>query len=185
MSTNCVKCGKKGRNNPSLMCTTCEAAEWTEKCDKMLEVYPPLDNFMMTWGKHCGASPETFLGQLCRMLIDCWQIAGQKIKEDAMVKVGTKIIEDCTGIELLYAMSPMLEEDVLMALRFLYYVKAYSAIPDDRYDQSERHFINREDIEDSPLMNPGSDNADDYPERTRALGFYIMLVTEERRRATA
>lgn len=149
--------------------------------DKMLVQYPPLNDFIVSWQKHVGKDDCIFASQLCRMLLDCWQIAGQKIIEEAK---GAKI-EDATGIELLYAMSPRLEEDVLLALRFLYYVKAHSAIPDDRYDQAEKKFLAREDIEESLLMNPGSDCADDYPERARALGFYILLITEARRKAMA
>jgi NAD-dependent DNA ligase len=86
-------------------------------------------------------------------------------------------MDDPKPIEVLQALAPQLEEDILCALRFLYYVKARPVAPDAMYDAAEREFINRpETPEDSPLMNPGSDKATDYSERARALAFYLSIL---------
>jgi len=69
-----------------------------------------------------------------------------------------------------------LEEDVLLALRFLYYVTAKPVTPDSVYDEAEREFIDRPEVEDTLLMSPGSDNKDDYPEHVRALAFYLSYM---------
>ena len=66
-----------------------------------------------------------------------------------------------------------------MAMRFLYYVKTKPVIPDHLYDQAEKEFLARPEIRDSPLMNPGSDLAEDYQERVRALAFYCMVCGQE------
>lgn len=81
-----------------------------------------------------------------------------------------------TSLELLLSLCPDLEEDVLLALRFLYYVKAKPVVPDGRYDEAEKEFLERPETSDSSaLMNPGSDNGDDYPDHVKALAFYLSL----------
>lgn len=156
--------------------------DWEKECEAKLKKYPPLNDFMQMWGKHCGAHPDTFLGHLCRMLDDCREIDESSKTSIQEAADFDQAVFHCNGIELFQAITSTLEEDTLMALRFLYYCKAYSAIPDHRYDEAEKTFLSKPEVEESPLMNPGSDNADDYPERARALGFYLMLVTEARRK---
>jgi hypothetical protein len=81
-----------------------------------------------------------------------------------------------TALDLLLALAPKLEEDILLAFRFLYYVKAKPVIPDNRYDEAEKEFIDRPDTTDTPLMNPGSDKAADYPDHVKALAFYLATL---------
>lgn len=48
------------------------------------------------------------------------------------------------------------------------------------YDAAEKEFLSRPEVEDSVLMNPGSDNADDYPHHVRALAFYLSMMGWQR-----
>ena len=43
---------------------------WKEFCAKMEQEFPPLHQFMETWGPHCGAPRSVILGHLCAMLRD-------------------------------------------------------------------------------------------------------------------
>lgn len=166
--------------------------EWMAKCEVMLTKYPPLNDFVVQWGPHCGASPQVFLGQICRMVMDCWVIAAEKLKADALKNIVSKSPKlerfeefQATGLDLLNAVAFNLEEDTLMAFRFLYYVKAYTVIDDSRYDQAERAFMTKPGVDDSPLMSPGSDLDEDYPPHIKALAVYLMCVNETRRQADA
>ncbi len=180
MIDNCVKCKSRASVPPSKYCIACGTDVWMDTCQKLIDKYEPLATFCNTWAGHCGAPKDVFIGQTCRMLTD---IVGSKTLKS--IDAAIEKTFEATSLELLQAMSPRVDEHLLLALRFLYYCKAYSALPDDRYDQAEREFLKRDDVEDSLLMNPGSDNADDYPEHVRALGFYIMLITEARRNTEA
>jgi len=90
-------------------------------------------------------------------------------------------VSDATAEELLIARVPSLAEDILLALRFFYYVKARPLVPDPHYDQAEREYMNRDTTNafDNPLNEPGSDNADDYPDRVKALALYMALAQED------
>lgn len=83
-------------------------------------------------------------------------------------------------MQVMEALCSTLEEDFLLALRFLYYVKAKPVIPDAMYDAAERDFLDRPEVLDSPLMNPGSDNPADYPEHVKALAFYLSMMGWQR-----
>lgn len=83
-------------------------------------------------------------------------------------------------IEVLQSLCSTLEEDFLLALRFLYYCKTKPVVPDAMYDAAEKDYLDRPEIEDSPLMNPGSDNAADYPDHVRALAFYLSMMGWQR-----
>jgi hypothetical protein len=86
------------------------------------------------------------------------------------------LMDPTTATDLLLALAPKLDEDVLMALRFLYYVKAKPVVPDAKYDEAEKEYTDREEVEDSPVMYPGSDKASDYPDHIKALAFYLSLL---------
>lgn len=78
---------------------------------------------------------------------------------------------------LLLEISPKFEEDLLCALRFLHHVKKAPLHP--KYEEVEAEFLNRPEIDDSPLMNPASDKTEDYSERARALAFYFSMLEWE------
>jgi len=79
-------------------------------------------------------------------------------------------------LEVLTELCPSLAEDVLMALRFLYYVKARPVVPDALYDALEMEYLTQEVPDDSPLLNPGSDNPADYEDHVKALAFYLSFM---------
>lgn len=82
-----------------------------------------------------------------------------------------------TPEKLLHGLAQNLDEDVMLALRYLYYVKARPVVPDALYDAAERHLLARTDLPDESLMlQPGSDNPEDYPDRVRALAFYLQFL---------
>lgn len=82
----------------------------------------------------------------------------------------------CTAEELLAAISPQLAEDILLALRYNYYVRARPSVPDHHYDAAEREFMFRDNIpEASPMNQPGSDDVASYPSRVVALSLYFCL----------
>lgn len=93
--------------------------------------------------------------------------------------------------ELFIAQAPKLAEDFLLALRYHYYVKARSLVPDAVYDAAERDYMERPttDTFSSMLSAPGSDNPDSYPDRVKALALYLAfddhdkLVSHQRRKA--
>src|SRR5437868_494576 len=73
--------------------------------------------------------------------------------------------------------SPFLsDEDILLGLRYAYYVNHISAIPDMVYDKWEKRCLG-EVSQNSLLRKPGSDNKNDYPDRIRALGMYFTFLT--------
>lgn len=88
-----------------------------------------------------------------------------------------------TAEELLVALSPSLGEDILLALRYFYYVKAHSLVPDTIYDLAEKEFREREDTDifSTPLNLPGSDNKEDYPHHVMALSLYLGMVMEKQK----
>ena len=156
--------------------TEAEQVAFDNECATIEMRHPCVKDFLDTWGKHCGASRKVFTGHLVKMLIDYIEdrehlniIEEAEFGEPALPK----------PLEILQALAPHLEEDFLLACRFLYYVKAKPVLPDHRYDEGEREFLDRPEVEDSPLMSPGSDNADDYSERARALAFYLQVVAWE------
>ncbi len=110
---------------------------------------------------HCVSAKRTGIDLLCDTCRTHVQAAGA-----AMPK----------PLELLLALCPKLEEDVLMALRFLYYIKAKSVVPDARYDEAEKEYLLRDGTDDSLLMNPGSDNPVDYPPQIHPLALYLALA---------
>lgn len=72
----------------------------------------------------------------------------------------------------------MADEDLVLAYRYLYYVKGISFVSDHVYDRLEK--IAREKAEmDSPLHLPGSDLADSYPDSIRALAVYLIAKRRE------
>lgn len=89
--------------------------------------------------------------------------------------------KDASVAELIEALPMNAEEDFLMALRYAYYVKHAPLIPDSLYDQLEREYLNRPEVEDSPLMQPGSDKEADYPRRIKALWLYLFAAREDQR----
>lgn len=142
--------------------------DWEAQCAALFERYEPLRGFFETWGATSGGK-KAFKGQLCAMLVQVLAIDA----DDSTARV-TK------PMEVLQALCLTIEEDFLLALRFLYYVKAKPVVPDAMYDAAERDFIDRPTVEDSALMNPGSDNPDDYPGHVRALAFYLSMMGWQR-----
>lgn len=138
-----------------------KADDWEAQCAALFERYAPLQGFFDTWGPTSGGK-KAFRGQLCAMLVEILGIDG----DDAAGRA-TK------PLEVLQALCSTIEEDFLLALRFNYYVRARSLVPDAMYDAAERDFLERPEIEDSPLMNPGSDNPDDYPVHVKAFAMYL------------
>lgn len=66
-------------------------------------------------------------------------------------------------------------EDILLGLRYAYYINNVSAVPDMVYDKWEKDCI-RTAPKDSLLRKPGSDNKEDYPDRIRSLGMYFTFL---------
>lgn len=85
--------------------------------------------------------------------------------------------ETCTPMNLALASVPSFEEDFLAALRFLYYVRAKPAVPDNFYDRAEKDLLSRSEPE--LLMQPGSDSEEDYPDHIKALSIYIQLARHD------
>ncbi len=154
--------------------TAREIAEWPKVVAKMIADYPALAAFIDTFDhpQMNGAGKGVFRGQTCRMVLD--------VMQQATIALGVAATAPPKPLEVLQALCVTLEEDFLLALRFLYYVKAKSVVPDAMYDAAERDFIDRPEILDSPLMNPGSDNPDDYPLHVRALAFYLSMMGWQR-----
>ena len=69
--------------------------------------------------------------------------------------------------------------DILMALRWAYYVKGMSLVTDYEYDKLEKEFI----AQGGPPLPVGSSNPEDYPPGIRALGVYLILGGESPRPA--
>jgi hypothetical protein len=69
-------------------------------------------------------------------------------------------------------------EDILMGLRYAYYVNNVSTIPDAIYDSWEAAEL-RVAAKNSPLRKPGSDIKEDYELRIRALGMYFTFLKVE------
>lgn len=67
--------------------------------------------------------------------------------------------------------------DLLMAYRFLYYVKAVSLISDFEYDELESELIETAP-EDHPINEPGSSLYESYDHSIRALALYVQMRTE-------
>lgn len=88
--------------------------------------------------------------------------------------------------DTLQALSITLAEDVLLALRYHYYCKTRSLVPDALYDSMEREFMARPDTDafSTPVNHPGSDNPDDYSDRVKALALYIAIARHEENRVT-
>lgn len=82
-----------------------------------------------------------------------------------------------TAEEALQAIVPGLAEDILVALRFFYYVKSRPLVPDPMYDQIEKEYMARPTTDEftTPLNLPGSDKPDDYSDRVKALALYLGL----------
>ena len=59
-------------------------------------------------------------------------------------------------------------EQLVMAHRFLYYVKCKPVISDREYDELEKEALKSAGAE-SPLHSPGSDLLGDYPTNVRAI----------------
>lgn len=175
MSTNCVRCVKNPRdiNKPgSLLCRQCAAEEWDEVVRRTIAQFPAVQTFIDTYKATARAGKGVFEGQLVRTIKDVMEGSLSMIADAK---------EDASVAEILQAMPLNLEEDMLMAFRFAYYCKAAPLIPDALYDQAEREFINRPEVEDTPLMQPGSDNEGDYPRRIKALWLYLFAAREDRR----
>lgn len=86
-------------------------------------------------------------------------------------------VEKPAAEEALQAIVPGLAEDILMALRFFYYVKARPLVPDSMYDKIEKEYLTRSSTDEftTPLNLPGSDKPDDYSDRVKALALYLGL----------
>lgn len=68
------------------------------------------------------------------------------------------------------------DEDILLAHRFLYYVKKQPVLSDTEYDQVEHEILEYSSVPiDSLCRHPGSDNAADYPPHIEALAIYFLL----------
>lgn len=89
-------------------------------------------------------------------------------------------MKNATPLQVMQALCLTIEEDFLMALRFLYYVKSKPVVPDAMYDQAEKEYMARPEATCDALMNPGSDNAKDYPDHVKALAFYLSMMGWER-----
>lgn len=66
-------------------------------------------------------------------------------------------------------------EDILLGLRYAYYINNVSAVPDMVYDKWEKKCLG-EAPKDSLLRKPGSDRKEDYSDRVRALGMYFTFL---------
>jgi hypothetical protein len=68
-------------------------------------------------------------------------------------------------------------EDLLLALRYCYYVLAKPLVPDPMYDSMEKKFMESGKCpKDSPLHQCGSDRQEDYLPHVRALALYLMFA---------
>jgi len=167
MSTNCVRCVVNERESPSLLCSKCQAEEWDKNLKRSLAQYPALATFVDTYAPHSGTSREVFAGQSLRMVLDVIKQTEQMLDPNVMYT---------TVADIMKALVDNIEEDILLALRYAYYVHAKPLVPDTKYDEAETEYVNRPEIEDTPLMNPGSDKEQDYPARVRALCLYLGLA---------
>lgn len=82
---------------------------------------------------------------------------------------------------VLESLAPTMAEDLLMALRYNYYVKARPLVSDAIYDIAEREYLTREttDTFGTPLNTVGSSNPDSYPDRVKALALYVHMAVAE------
>lgn len=82
-----------------------------------------------------------------------------------------------TAEEALQALVPGLAEDLLLALRYHYYVKTRSLLGDKMYDEIEKEYMARSSTDEftTPLNLPGSDKPDDYSDRVKALALYLGM----------
>ena len=71
-------------------------------------------------------------------------------------------------------------EDFLMALRFHYYVKGRSLVPDAHYDRAEKEFMAREPTNEfsTPIGEVGSSIKESYSDRVMALALYLSFVDD-------
>lgn len=68
-------------------------------------------------------------------------------------------------------------EDILLSLRYCYYVLAKPLIPDPMYDEMERDFMESGKCpKDSMLHHPGSDVQEDYLPHIRAFALYLLFA---------
>lgn len=65
--------------------------------------------------------------------------------------------------------------DLLMAYRYLYYVKGHSIVSDQAYDELEKEEIEFGAYGYKMLKKPGSDRAEDYPPHIRSLALYLVF----------
>lgn len=136
----------------------------------MRKNYPPLEHFLQTWMAGVSAPKSVFAGQTCKMVQEICLTVLKAGYAEALTDLDE---QPYTAKEISLALPKSLEEDVLLALRFMYYVKHRPLLPDEMYDAAEREYLDRPDVEDSPLMQPGSDKRADYPDRVIALAFYL------------
>ena len=138
--------------------------------DKVIRENEDVALFLKAWEP--ALKPEMDQGNFRRML--CSLILSRRHQQDDPRIAGN-------AVQILQAMSRDLEEDVLMALRYAYYVEAKPLVADATYDTAEAAYLQRDDIpEDSGVMNPGSDNAKDYSKSQHALALYMHLRQLER-----
>lgn len=142
-------------------------SDWQATVASFVEQYPDIAEFLDTWERASGGGKNTFRGHLVALIIKVFKQAKDSPADPFKTKT----------LEVLMGLAPNLEEDILCAMRFLYYVKAKPVVPDALYDEMEREFINRPETPDEgPLMNPGSDRKEDYSERVKALAFYLAVL---------
>lgn len=67
------------------------------------------------------------------------------------------------------------EVDLVMAYRYLYYVRGISIMSDTDYDEVERTAKDRSELAKMQLEKVGSDRAEDYPPHIRALALYLAF----------
>lgn len=68
-------------------------------------------------------------------------------------------------------------EDILLALRYCYYVAHKSVVSDSAYDAMELKYMESGKCpKDSPLARPGSDRQEDYLPHIRALSLYLLFA---------
>jgi NAD-dependent DNA ligase len=65
-------------------------------------------------------------------------------------------------------------EKLILAHRYLYYVKSHPVIPDYQYDQLEKEAIASLEGRDSPILTVGSDLEDSYSNEIKDLAWKIV-----------
>lgn len=93
-----------------------------------------------------------------------------------------RIKEDqITAEDIITAHASNFAEDVLMALRYHYYVNHKPICTDGAYDVAERDFLERPTTDfESPVSAVGSDIPESYPLRIRLLAGYMSAINQER-----